>query len=174
MAGALAIYAFHKAHKELDIPCPRIAGIQPDACAPFVDAYKDNAEELLDKYIPPHPVVVPEAPVLKSRKPIRAYPLIKKIIDETNGYFEKVSAEEIWSALGAFYLEDYFVKKYSETGVKVGVEPATALAGIIKMRQNGIIGSDEKVLVNVSGAARPTDIPDQIWKEIENNFNLVR
>lgn len=166
VAGALAIYAFHKVHKELGIKCPKVGGVQPDACAPMVDAYKDGAEILHEKYIPKNPIVVPEAPVLKSRKPIGAYPIIKRIFDETNGYFEKVSAEEIWSALDDFYLEDYFIEKFNVTGRKAGVEPATALAGIIKMRKNNIIKENETVLLNFSGAARPTDIPDDIWNRI--------
>jgi len=167
VAGALAIYGFHKVHKELDIPCPRIAGIQPSACSPFVDAYKDNAEKLYEKYIPPEPVIVPEAPVLKTRKPTVAYPIIKKIIDETNGYFEKVTAEEIVQVLHAFYLEDYFVEKYRKTGVRVGLEASTALAGIIKMRENDIVNDNETVLVNVSGDARPGDILPEWWDGIK-------
>ena len=170
VAGALAIYAFHKAHRELGVKCPRLAGVQPDACAPFVDAWQDGAKTLEEKYIPPKPVVVPEAPVLKSRKPIGAYPLIKGIVDETDGYFEKVSADEIKNALGAFYLEGYFVDKYSQTGVRPGCEAATALAGIIKMRQNNVVKAGDTVLVNVSGAARPGDIIPAWWDDIRAEY----
>jgi len=165
VGGAIGIYGFYKTHKDLGISCPRIAGAQVEACSPFVDALKDNAEKLTDKYIPPQPVIVPEAPVLKSRKPIFAYPYIKKIIDETNGHFEKVSAEQIVEALHTFYLEDYFIKKYKETGLRVGLEASTALACIIKMRENGIVKENETVLLNVSGAARPTDILDEWWDD---------
>lgn len=166
VAGALALHAFYKAHKELNIPCPKIAGIQPASCSPFVDAYNDNAETLEERYIPLKPVVVPEAPVLKSRKPIDAYPLIKKEIDEVGGGFEKVTAEEIRSALQTFYTEDYFIKKYNRTNIRVGLEASTALAGIIKMREKNTVKSDETVLVNVSGAARPGDIPFEWWDQI--------
>jgi threonine synthase len=155
VAGALAIHAFYKVHKELDLKCPKIAGIQPDCCPPFVDAFRENASVLEDKYIPKKPVIKPEAPVLKSRKPIVAYPVIKSEIDEVGGYFEKVTAEEIVDALKAFYMEDYFKDKYNKTKVQVGIEASTALAGIIKMRKNNIVKNSETVLVNVSGAARP-------------------
>ena len=165
VAGALAIYAFYKAHKELGLNCPKIAGVQPASCSPFVDAFHDGAEELIDKYIPPEPVVVPEAPVLKSRKPIDAYPVINKIMNEVDGYFEKVNAEEIKDALNVFYLEKYFRDKYKNTGILIGLEAATALAGIIKMRENNIIDKNETVLLNASGEAKPGDIPKGWLKE---------
>ena len=153
-AGALAMHAFYKAHKELSIKCPRIVGVQPDACSPFVDAYRDDAKYLDDKYIPSKPVVVPEAPVLKSRKPIDAYPIIKAELDEVDGYMEKVSSDEIFSAFEEFKKEPYF----KDRKIPVGLEASTALAGIIKMRRENIIKKNETVLLNVSGLARPGDI----------------
>ena len=173
VAGALAVHAFYKAHRELGIKCPRLAGVQPDACAPFVDAWQDGAETLEDKYIPPRPVVVPEAPVLKTRKPIRAYPLIKRIVDETDGHFEKVTADQIKDALGAFFLQDYFVDKYKRTGMRPGCEAATALAGIIKMRRSNIVKSGDTVLVNVSGAARPGDVIPEWWDYIRAKYPVL-
>lgn len=169
VGGAIGIYGFYKAYKDLDIPCPRIAGAQAEACSPFVDALKDDAEELTEKYIPPQPVIVPEAPVLKSRKPIFAYPYIKKIINETNGHFEKVTKDQIIQALHTYYMEDYFVKKYKNTGIRVGLEASTALASIIKMRENDIVKDDQTVLINVSGAARPNDILNEWWDD-----NLIK
>lgn len=166
VAGALALYGFYKVHNELGITCPKIAGIQPSACSPLVDAYKDGAKELMKKHIPPTPVIAPEAPVLKTRNPIYVYPIIKRIIDDVNGYFEKVTQEEIVHALHTYYLENYFVEKYRKTGIRVGLEAATALAGIIKMKRDDIIKDNEKVLVNVSGAARPGDILHEWWPDI--------
>jgi threonine synthase len=169
VGGAIGIYGFYKAHKDLNISCPHIAGAQAEACSPFVDAMRDDADKLTDEYIPPQPVIVPEAPVLKSRKPIFAYPYIKRIINDTNGHFEKVSAEQIIDAFHTFYTEDYFVEKYKTTGTRVGLEASTALASIIKMKENGIVKDNETVLLNVSGAARPTDIRDEWWDE-----NLIK
>ena len=63
--------------------------------------------------------------------------------------------------------EKYFIDKFKTTNVRVGLEASTALSGIIKMRDKGKVKSDETVLVNVSGAARPGDIPKEWWDEIE-------
>ena len=167
VAGALAVHAFYKAHKELGVPCPHLLGVQPDACSPFVDAYHAHAEELTDAYIPKEPVIVPEAPVLKTRRPVDAYPIIKKEVDETHGSFEKVSRDEIQDALSLFYTEPYFVSKYQKTHVQIGLEAATALAGAIKAREEDIIHDDETVLINVSGCARPGDIPIEWWDAID-------
>jgi len=167
VAGALAVHAFYKVHQELGLRCPKLLGVQPAACSPFVDAYHDHAEELGEKHIPGEPVVVPEAPVLKVRKPDEAYPIIKKEIDETKGSFEKVSADEIRQALRCFYHEPYFLKKYQQSGIRVGLEASTALAGVIKLRERNRVKADETVLVNVSGSARPGDIPDDWWDAYE-------
>jgi tryptophan synthase beta subunit len=75
------------------------------------------------------------------------------------GYFEKVDANEIKEALNVFYLENYFIEKFRNTGICVGLEASTALAGIIKMREENIIHQHETILLNVSGEAKPGDIP---------------
>lgn len=163
VAGALAVYAFYKAHAELNLPCPKLGCVQPAACSPMVNAYEAGSSVLDDRFIPSSPVTVPEAPVLKSRRPTAAYPLIKQIVDSTKGAFARVDADEIKAGLHLYYAEPYFVEKYKKTGLRVGLEAATAMAGVRKLLNLGRIKPDERILLNVSGAARPGDIPDTWW-----------
>ena len=86
-----------------------------------------------------------------------SYPIIKRIMDEVGGVFEAVSEKEIYEGLRLFYCEDYFKRRFAE-GTTVGLEPATALAGISKAVRKGIILPGEKVLLNVSGMAKEGDV----------------
>ena len=158
VAGGIGIYSFYKAYTDCGLEPPKILGVQAAICDPMVRAYKDNADVLDRKYIPTSVVPSDLVRVLRTRDPGSAYSRLKKIIDRVGGGFESVNDYEILNGLRLFYHSDYFLSRYHDDGVLVGLEPATALAGIIKYINSGIITKGSKVLLNVSGAAKYGDV----------------
>jgi threonine synthase len=171
VAGGIGIYSFWKAHQDLKEACPRILGVQADLCSPMVNAWKDGSDTLESKHVPDEIVPSEFVRVLRTRKPFGSYPIVKNVMDRVNGAFKAVSDSEIYEALRWFYTEDYFRDRYSD-GTKVGLEPATALAGILKAVREGDIKAGEKILLNVSGAAKSGDVKDE-WIEDLINENVT-
>lgn len=160
VAGGIGIYSFYKAYKDLGrkSECPRILGVQAEICAPMVNAWRDGASCLEDRHIPNQVIPSEFVRVLRTRKPADSYPIVKQVLDQVSGNLESVSDADILSALRAFYREPYYVSKFKSSGMLVGLEPATALAGIIKSVETGVISKKETILLNVSGAAKQGDI----------------
>lgn len=160
VAGGIGIYSYHKAYRDLGITekCPKLLGVQAEICAPMVNAWQAGAATLEEKFIPQEVLPSEFVRVLRTRKPTDSYPILKKIMDQTQGRFESVSDHQIHDALRQFYADDYYRNVYRQANKLVGLEPATALAGIIKGVAAGYIQPDETVLLNVSGAAKQGDI----------------
>ena len=157
VAGGIGIYSFNKAHMDTGRACPRMLAVQAEICAPMVNAWKEGSDILEARHIPDHITPSKFVKVLRTRRPLVSYPIIKRIMDEVGGVFEAVSEKEIYEGLRLFYCEDYFKRRFAE-GMTVGLEPATALAGISKAVRKGIILPGEKVLLNVSGMAKEGDV----------------
>ncbi|MBM3945366.1 MAG: pyridoxal-phosphate dependent enzyme [SAR202 cluster bacterium] len=164
VAGGIGIYSFHKAYRDLGMEdqCPRMLGVQAEICAPMVNAWKAGAATLEERFIPQEVVPSRYVRVLRTRRPVDSYPILKKLMDKVNGRFESACDHEIHDALRLFYLDDYYKAAYKETGRLVGLEPATSLAGVVKGVREGYIARGEKVLFNVSGAAKTGDV-DTEW-----------
>jgi threonine synthase len=163
VAGGIGIYSFYKAHRDLGIEneCPKLLGVQAEICAPMVHAWRDGSATLQEKHIPQTVVPSDFVRVLRTRRPAGSYPVLKKIVDRVGGGFEDVSDRQIYDALRLFY-KDGMIRKFSkDTGKWVGLEPATALAGVVKAVQTGQIRKGAKVLLNVSGAAKDGDLRPQ-------------
>lgn len=158
VAGGIGIYSFDKAYTDSGKETPRLLGVQAEICDPMVRAWKDNAPELEKRYIPDSVVPSDFVRVLRTRDPGHAYGVLKKIVDKCSGGFESVNDEQIYEGLRLFYSSDYFKELYHRDGILVGLEPATALAGVDKAIRNGLIKKGSKVLLNVSGAAKHGDV----------------
>jgi threonine synthase len=160
VAGGLGIYSYHKACRDLGIEesCPKMLGVQPDICAPMVRAWRAGAAYLEEEYVPQKVIPSEFVRVLRTRRPDDSYPVLKKIMDKVEGRFEDVSDSEILEALRLFYYDPYYVGVLEERNQFVGLEPATAMAGVVKGVQNGYIKKGERVLLNVSGAAKNGDL----------------
>jgi len=160
VAGGIGIYSYHKAYRDLNIEseCPKLLGVQAEICAPMVNAWRAGAATLEEKYIPQEVIPSDFVRVLRTRKPTDSYPILKKVMDKVNGRFEDVTDAQILEALKLFYVDDYYRDVYKNTGKQVGLEPATALAGVIKGVAEGYIKPNEKILLNVSGAAKKGDL----------------
>jgi len=166
IAGGIGVYSLHKAYADLGRAgeCPRILGVQPEICAPMVNAWRDGAAELEEKYVPREVVPSDFVRVLRTRNPNDAYPILKPIMDEVGGRFEDASDAEIYDGLRGLCLDDYYRDLYRERGLKPGLEPATALAGVLKGVRAGYIEKGASVVLNISGAAKEGDLKPQ-WIE---------
>ncbi|MGB8276154.1 MAG: pyridoxal-phosphate dependent enzyme [Alphaproteobacteria bacterium] len=160
VAGGIGVYALHKAYRDLGIPgqCPKILGVQAAICAPMVNAWRAGAATLEPRYVPREVTPSPFVRVLRTRNPADSYPILKKIMDAVGGRFEDADDDAILAALRLFYREPYFVEAYRSSGRLVGLEPATALAGIVKGVREGYIAKGARVVLNVSGAAKEGDV----------------
>lgn len=160
IAGGIGIYSYHKAYRDLGIEsqCPKLLGVQAEICAPMVNAWRADSAMLEECHIPQKVIPSDFVRVLRTRRPADSYPILKKIIDKVNGRFEDVSDKQIFEALQLLYLDDYYKGVFRETGKVVGLEPATALAGVVKGVAEGYIRPGERVLLNVSGAAKTGDV----------------
>jgi threonine synthase len=160
VAGGIGIYSLHKAYCDIGrrSDCPRILGVQAEICAPMVNAWRDRSPTLEERHVPATVVPSPYVRVLRTRRPADSYPILKPIVDEVGGGFEAVSEGEIHDGLRALYRDDYYRKVYHDAGKLCGLEPATALAGVIKAAKSGTIARGARVVLNVSGAAKDGDL----------------
>ena len=168
VAGGIGIYSYEKAYRDLGrtSECPRMLGVQAEICAPMVNAWRAGAAELEEQYIPQEVVPSDYVRVLRTRRPVDSYPILKKVMDQVDGRFEDASDENIHEALRLFYLDDYYRDMWKKDGILIGLEPATALAGIVKGVRQGYIAKGARVLLNVSGAAKEGDLKMQWIKDV--------
>jgi threonine synthase len=133
-----AIYKGFKELKNLGLidSVPRMTGIQAEGASPIVTAIKNNAAAITPEK---HPETV--ATAIRIGNPVNS---IKALIAirESGGTAETVTDEEIIRAQQELaYLEG------------IGVEPASAssIAGLRKLVELGVIGTDEKVVCVTTG-----------------------
>jgi len=160
VAGGIGIYSLYKAYSDLgrEAECPRMLGVQASICAPMVNAWRANSATLEEQFVPSEVIPSDYVRVLRTRRPADSYPILKRIMDKVNGRFEDANDAEIHEALRLFYLDDYYREAYRARNVLVGLEPATALAGVVKGVRAGYIEQGARVVLNVSGAAKQGDL----------------
>jgi threonine synthase len=121
---------------------PRLAVIQVEGCSPMVAGWEAHSEVA--------PAVTPRTriTVLSSGDPGRGYKMLRRIALEAGGTMLAVSDGEAFRAMRRLAR----VEGYS-------VEPAAAVAfaGLEKMVAEGIIHTDEYVVVNCSGHTFPAE-----------------
>jgi threonine synthase len=164
VAGGIGIYSLHKAYRDIgrESECPRILGVQAAICAPMVNAWREGSPALEARHVPDSVVPSPFVRVLRTRRPADSYPVLKRIVDEVGGRFEAVDDAAILEGLRALYRDDHYKERFARTGLLCGLEPATALAGIIQAVRSGAIAKGVRVVLNVSGAAKEGDV-DRGW-----------
>ena len=128
------IKEFHRAGYMEDLPM--MTGIQAEGAAPIVKAVRNGNENII-------PFENPEtvATAIRIGAPVSALKAIRAI-NESDGYAETVTDEEILSA-----------QKLLARTEGIGVEPASAasIAGLIKLAENGVVDKNEKVVCIVTG-----------------------
>lgn len=115
---------------------PMMTAIQAEGSAPIVKAIKTGAENITPEA---HPETV--ATAIRIGDPVNAVKALKAI-RSSGGAAETVTDDEILAA-----------QKLLAVKEGIGVEPASAasVAGLIKLRKQGVIGKDEKVVCVTTG-----------------------
>lgn len=134
---------------------PKIAAVQASGANPFYNAFNT-------KFMNLSPVKAQTvASAIQIGNPVN-YPKAKFSINDTKGYVEEVSDEEILRA------------KYEIDRNAIGCEPASAcsLAGVKKLRTKNLIKPDEKVVCILTGHLLKDT--DTTVKNIEENaYNSI-
>lgn len=122
---------------------PAIAAIQAEGCAPMVTSWKQGLET-------PITITSPQTHIetLATGDPGRTYKLLKREVDDSNGYFESVSDEEAFRAM-------HVVAKME--GISVEPAAGVAFAGLFKLVRNGIIKPTDTVVINCTGHTMPAE-----------------
>jgi len=121
---------------------PKLAIIQAEGCSPMVKAFKagkDTAEAVI-----PDTCII----ILSTGNPGKPYTYLWNLIQQYGGTMESVTDGEAFAAMRSLAKSE-----------GMAVEPATAVAfaGLEKMLKNGVIGSDETVVVNCTGHTFPVE-----------------
>ncbi len=123
---------------------PSIACIQADGCDPMVRAWKAN-KAVADPILNPKTHII----TLSTGDPGRTYTLLReRILASSGGAFESVSDEETFRTM-------HILAKLE--GLSTELAAAVAFAGVIKLFRQGIIKSNEIVVVNCTGHTMPVE-----------------
>jgi threonine synthase len=157
--------ALHKAFRELvaagamdEDEVPMLTGVQAAGAAPMVEAIENEYDEVVG-----WDEVETRATAIRIGKPVNA-PKALPAIRQTGGTAVAVSDDEITDAQRAL----------AEDGI--GVEPASAasVAGLRKLRADGVIADDERVVCLTTGhllkdpdaaaaaGSEPTPVPNDV------------
>jgi threonine synthase len=122
---------------------PAIAAIQAEGCAPMVLSWKQGLAT-------PITITSPETYIetLATGDPGRTYKLLKREVDDTNGYFESVTDEEAFRAM-------HVIAKME--GLSVEPAAGVAFAGLFKLVRNSIIKPTDTVIINCTGHTMPAE-----------------
>ena len=133
---------------------PKLTGIQAEGAAPVAKAFKEGSSDF-------QPELNPEtiATAIRIGNPASGRKALKAIYD-TKGYSTTVTDAEILDA-----------QKLLGRKEGVGVEPASAasIAGLVKLRNEGVIDSDERVVCVCTGNVLKD--PDTVIKSCGNILN---
>jgi threonine synthase len=121
---------------------PKMAIIQAEGCSPMVKAFKAG-RDVAEAIIPDTRIII-----LSTGDPGKAYTYLWKLTQQYGGIMESVNDAEAFAAMRSLAKSE-----------GTAVEPATAVAfaGLEKMRANGIIKDDERVVVNCTGHTFPVE-----------------
>ncbi len=156
ISGGLGPLGIYKAFEELRRMglidrIPKMALIQAEGCAPMAHAWKQGRSTA-------DPIQMPRTHIttLATGDPGRTYTLLYHQLKTHGGTIEWVSDEEAFRAM-------HDLAKMEG----ISVEPATgvAFAGLTKLVRQGVIQSDEIVVVNATGHTMPVEshILGQRW-----------
>lgn len=138
---------------------PMMTGIQAEGACPITNAFKKKSKDVI-------PVENPEtiATAIRIGAPVSSIKAMNAIFD-SNGYSETVTDKEILDA-----------QKYLARKEGIGVEPASAasIAGLKKLREEGIIDKGERVACVVTGhlLKDPNTAIDACTKPIEVSSDI--
>jgi threonine synthase len=157
VSSAMGVYGTYKGAKELRQlgkinRVPRLLCAQQETCSPMVDAWLADSEKIRPEHIVANPVGIAKA-ILRGN-PSRVYPYMREIVKESRGGFAKVSDRRIRQARQLVL---------DHEGIDICFSAATAVAGLIKMRDEGFVPAHDTILINLTGSDRPQGlVPRQV------------
>ncbi|WP_299287151.1 pyridoxal-phosphate dependent enzyme, partial [Thermoflexus sp.] len=122
---------------------PRIGVIQAEGCAPIVESFRLGLEQARVVRTPRTRIAT-----LATGDPGPAYPVLRRIVQETGGAMETVSDEETYRAM-------HLLAKME--GLSMEPAAAAAFAGAFKLIASGHIRPEETVVINASGHTFPVE-----------------
>lgn len=153
VSSAMGVYGVYKGACELcelglaERP-PRLLCVQQESCAPMVSAWQAGSDRIRPQDVVARPEGIAAA-ILRG-DPTRAYPPVRRIVMDSGGTFVAVSEREIRDARRLVELHEDISPCFAA---------AAALAGLIRLRNDGAVAAGETVLVNLTGADRPGSEP---------------
>lgn len=143
--GPIGVYKGFREMSEMGLTdrMPAMAPIQADGCAPMVSSWKRGLENA-------EPVTSPRTRIetLATGDPGRAYNILSKQVNATQGAFESVTDEEAYRAM-------HVLAKME--GISAEPAAAVAFAGLFKLIRAGIIKPTDVVVVNATGHTMPAE-----------------
>jgi threonine synthase len=147
VSGGLGPLGVHQGFKELFQMglidrIPKLAIIQAEGCAPMVDAFKAG-KDVAEAVIPKTSIII-----LSTGDPGKSYTYLWNLTQQFGGVMESVTDAEAFAAMRALAKSE-----------GMAVEPATAVAfaGFEKLIRNGVVKSDEMVVINCTGHTFPVE-----------------
>lgn len=122
---------------------PRFCCVQQETCSPMVHAWRDRSPVIEPQHLVPHPTGIAKA-ILRG-DPRRSYPAIYPIVKRTGGQFLSVNEPEILAAQELIHTLE---------GINACATSSCTVAAVDKLRRQGVIASDELVLLNITGRER--------------------
>lgn len=149
ISSAMGVYGTYKGAKEMlklkkITKLPSLLCAQQESCSPMVKAYKKNSEYMTSEFIIKKPVGIAEA-ILRG-DPTKAYPHIRKIVQESHGDFVSANEIEIREARKILYEFE---------GLDCCFSAATAVAGVIKKAKAKELDMNNVIMINITGSDRP-------------------
>jgi len=149
ISSAMGVYGAYKGARELRAlgratSVPRLLCVQQETCAPVCRAFIEGAATVRPDLVVQRPNGIAKA-ILRG-DPMRSYPYIRAILQESEGTCAIATEAEIRAARTA-------VLEYE--GIDICYSAATAVAGLIKLVRRGAFPTSDTVLVNLTGADRP-------------------
>lgn len=142
--GPLGVYSGFKELHAMGLidKIPKLAVIQAEGCAPMVRAFKAG-KDTAEPVVPDTRIII-----LSTGDPGASYTYLWTLIRQFGGVMESVTDLEAYSAMRALAKSE-----------GMAVEPATAVAfaGFEKLSKQGIIGKEERVVINCTGHTFPVE-----------------
>lgn len=156
------IKGFTELHQmSLTTSVPKMGVIQVAGCDPMVSAWQTGTSVA-------EPVDSPQTLIatLATGNPGRTYTeLFERMKAQNGGAFERVSDEEAFRAM-------HLLAKME--GISVEPAAAVAFAGLIRLIRNGVVHSDEVVVVNCTGHTMPIEshvLGNTIGSQVETGIS---
>jgi threonine synthase len=148
VSSAMGVFGAYKGAKELLgmkrlERLPRLLCVQQETCAPMARAYAAGSETIRPEHLVARPTGIAEA-ILRG-DPSRAYPYVRRIVQESGGGFAIVSEAEIREARR---------RVEQLEGISPCYSASAAVAGVMKLAREGAFRRDSVVMVNLTGGDR--------------------